>query len=488
MPDDPRLSDPAERSSATCDIEPGVETPLQPEAIIGKPAGLPHHLPIWRIVIALAWWPLLEQVMVALVGFVDTALAGRLDPAATEAIGTSGYMLWLMGMLQGAVGVGATAIIARAVGGSRFAEANHAVGQSIMLAVVWGAINGVLFWFAAPLVAALTSLKGHAADLCVMYLQWLAVVAPCRAVLYIGSACLRGAGDTRSPFFVMLAVNVINVVVSVGLVADFSPFGGHGLRGVAMGTMAAWLVGSGIMAALLLRGRGGVRLALPAMRLDRVMTGRLVRIGAPALLESGGHWLGNLMVVIIVGSLADRGLADRPMGSQIIAIRIEAFSFLLGFAFNVAAATMVGQYLGVNDPASARRSAWVAWAYGAAVMVVLGVVFMAVPEPLVRIFTDQEPFLSDVPPLLFQAGWAQIGFATYLVLSGALRGAGDTRMTMMITFACTFAFRLPLVWIIGVTMGYGLAGVWMALAAELILRGGLFLARFLHGGWMSIRV
>jgi len=480
--------EPTQQPDQQCDVEPGVETPLEPEAVIGKPAGLPTHLPIWRIVLVLAWWPLLEQLMGALVGFVDTALAGRLDPAATEAIGAAGYILWLMGMMQGAVGVGATAIIARTVGGGKLAEANHAVGQAMMLAVIWGLFNTALFWLIAPLVAWVTSLDGHAADLCVMYLQWLALVAPCRAVLFIGGACLRGAGDTRSPFLVMLAVNVINVIVSVALVADFSPIGGFGLRGVAIGTMVAWVVGMVLMAGMLLKGRRGVKLHWAAMRFDWPMTTRLVRIGAPALLESGVHWAGNLLVVIIVGSLADLGLAQRPMGSQIIGIRIEAFSFLLGFAFNIAASTMVGQYLGVNDIASAKRAAWVCWAYGTTIMVGFGIVFMGLPEPLVRIFTDQEPFLSDVPPMLFHAGWAQIGFATYLVLSGALRGAGDTRTTMYMTFTSTFLVRLPLAYLIGVVWEQGLTGIWMALGIELIFRGALFLTRFLHGGWTKIKV
>jgi len=452
------------------------------------PAGLPADLPIWRIVMALAWWPLLEQALVALVGFVDTALAGRLDPAAMEAIGTAGYMLWLMGMMQGAVGVGATAIIARSVGRGDFDQANHAVGQAMMLAIGWGIFNGILFWFAAPLVAWMTSLEGPAADLCVMYLQWLALVAPCRAVLYIGSACLRGAGDTKSPFFVMLVVNAVNVVVSVALVAETSPIGGWGLKGVAIGTMVAWIIGGAIMASLLLRGRRRVTLKLPELRYERTMTGRLVKIGIPALLENGGHWLGNLLVVIMIGALADMGLSERPIGSHIVAIRIEAFSFLLGFAFNIAVATMVGQYLGVNDTKSARKAALIAWAYTAPIMVGLGIVFMVAPDPLVRIFTNQQPYLTDVPHLLFHAGWAQIGFATYLVMSGVLRGAGDTRTTMFITFTSTFLIRLPLAWYIGIHLGHGLVGVWFALAIELTIRGMLFLTWFLRGKWMHVKV
>lgn len=482
------MTQPDDNRSVLCDVEPSIEPGLQVEHAVGKPAGLPTHLPLWRIVLVLAWWPLLEQLMLAMVGFVDTALAGRLDPAATEAIGSSGYTLWLMGLMQGAVGVGATAIIARAAGAGKKDEANHAVGQAIVLALIWGGVNILLFWFAAPLVAKLTSLEGHAAELCITYLRFLALVAPCRAVLYIGAACLRGAGDTKSPFFVMIVVNAVNIVVSLALVADFSPIGGMGLRGIAIGTMCAWIVGGALMAGLLLRGRGGVKLMWAELKYEPVMIRRLIRIGVPALAESGAHWIGNLLVVVIIGYLSVLGLAERPMGSQIIAIRIEAFSFLLGFEFNVAVATMVGQYLGVNDRASAKKAAWIAWAYAGSIMVGLGVLFMVIPQSLVRIFTDQEPFLSDVPPMLFQAGWAQIGFAAYLVFSGVLRGAGDTRTTMFITFISTFGVRLPLVYVVGVVLEKGMTGVWVVLAGELMFRGSLFMAFFLRGKWMHVKV
>lgn len=455
---------------------------------VGRPAGLPTHLPLWAQLLALSVWPLLEQFMNATVGFVDTALAGRLEPAALEAIGAAGYVLWLMGIMQGAVGIGSTAIIARAIGGGRYAEADEALGQSILLALLWGVINLVLFFFAAPLVPLATSLEGRAAELCTLYLRIIALAAPLRALLFIGAACLRGAGDMRSPVIVMLAINITNVVLSILLVFPWSPIGGFGLVGVAVGTTVAWLVGGVAMAVLLTAGRRRIKLHARRLRPELTMCRRLVRVGLPALAENGGHWLGNLCVIVIVGWLATVGLAERPMGSHIVAIRIEAFSFLLGFAFHTAAATAIGQYLGVGDAATAKRAGWIAWAFGASVMIVFGVLFMTIPGALTRIFTDEEPFLTVTPQLLFHAGWAQIGFATYLVLAGALRGAGDTRTTMLMTFGSTFLVRLPLAWVLGVAFGMGLVGVWIALASELVFRGGLFLARFVHGGWTRVRV
>ncbi len=462
--------------------EPAVEPTSQPMST--GPAGLPTHLPMWKMVLALAMWPMLEQLLGALIGTVDTILAGRMVPAAMEAIGTSGYMLWLMGLLQGAVGVGSTAIIARHVARAEYSKADDALGQSMYLAFVWGLANAVLFWVTAPYLGLITSLEGDALAFCTLYLRYLALVAPCRAVIFIGAACLRGAGDTRSPFFVMLLVNVVNTLVSVVLVLGF----GVGFRGIAIGTMVAWVVGSVVMWGLLQRGRGGIRLHLPNLKPQREMLGRLLRVGVPSLIENVGHWGGNLLVVVMVGYLAKLGLNESPMGSQIVGIRIEAFSFLLGFGFNIAAATIVGQYLGVGDVQSAKRATWVATGYTVAIMVSLGVLMMTIPATLTWVFTDQEPFLTDVPPLIFHAGWAQLGFAFFLVLSGALRGAGDTKTTMWMTYGSTFGVRLPLTWLVGIHLGYGLEGIWVVLSGELTLRGGLFLWRFLHGGWARVRV
>jgi hypothetical protein len=233
-------------ASTWSDAEPAIESPLQPRGP-GGPAGLRTDWPLWRIVLGLAIWPLLEQFMMAAVWFVDSALAGHLPPdivkPASDAVGAAVYMMWLMGLMQGAVGVGATALVARTIGGGRFAEAETAVGQAMLLALVWGGFNAVLFFAISRPVGVFLNLQPEAMAFCTEYLRILAVVAPLRAVLFIGAAALRGAGDTRSPFYVMLLVNLINIAVSIALVAEFSPIGGMGVRGIALGTAAAWTVG-----------------------------------------------------------------------------------------------------------------------------------------------------------------------------------------------------------------------------------------------------
>lgn len=470
--------------SALQQMEPATEPVLQAQIVAPtKPRGLPTHLPLPLLVLSLAVWPLLEQLMSALVGFVDTLLAGRISPQATEAVGAAGYFMWLIGMLHGAVGIGATAVVSRNVGAGDYKTADHALGQSLTLASVWGVLTAILLAVLAGFVPVMLSIRDDSAWLCTAYLRWLSLATPCAAILFVGAAALRGAGDMRSAFVVMLLVNIVNAIASIALVRI-----GWGLHGVAVGTVIAWTVGAIAMLAILARGRAGVKLFKHDMRWHWPMMRRIVRVGVPALLENGGYWVGNFVVIVLAGYLAKLGLSERPLGSHIVAVRMEAFSFLMGMAFSIAAATLAGQYLGANDPHGARRAVRWAWGLGAGIMGVMGVLFMTIPDALVRIMTDQQPFVSVAPHLLFQAGWAQIGFATALILSGALRGAGDTKATMAMTFASTFLVRVPLVWLLAIHWRGGLVWLWVALAAELWFRGLIFVLRFVHGGWMRAKV
>lgn len=473
----PTLTD--DTPDARIDVAPA------PVTLPGKLAGL--SLP--RQVFVLAIWPLLEQLLNVLVTTTDLVLAARLQPhavalAATDALSVAGYIGWLIGMINGSVGVGATALIARAVGARHRRVANAAVGQALLVAVAAGfVIGGLLYVCAAPL-GHLAGADGPALPHLVVYFHWIALATPAVAILFVGSACLRGAGDTRGPFAVMLVVNVLNIVASVLLTFGPAPLGGHGVAGIAGGTVISWYVGALLILVVLIRGRGGVRLRLIRLRPHLHTLRRLVAVAIPNLIESSGMWLGNFAVLAVVGALNQPGL----LGSHMIAIRIESLSFLMGLALGIASATLAGQYLGAGSPVMARRAATLCWAAGVVLMSLLGLLFIFVPEACVRVVTTVPEHLEHVPPIIRIAGFIQFAFATYLVLSSTLRGVGDTRAAMLLTYSSTFLVRVPAAYVVGVVLQGGLYGIWLALCGELVIRGAIFAARFLHGGWVRVKV
>jgi len=443
-----------------------------------------------RQVLVLAIWPLMEQLLAYLVGTVDLSLAGHLAPdslqvAATDALGVTSYVSWLMMMIHSAAGVGATALIARAVGRQHRSLANAVLGQSVVLGAISGVIAGAGVFALAPAVGQLAGLNGQSLELCILYLRIVSLATPLYAILLVGSACLRGAGDTKMPFVVMVVVNAVNITTSVAFVYGPAPLGGHGVGGIAAGTVIAWAVGCVLILTALIRQWGPIKLHLHRLRPHAHTLRRIIRIATPNLFESvAGMWVANFLVLMIVGRLGRQGY----IGAHMIAIRIESLSFLSGYALGIAAGTLSGQYLGLGDPKRARQAATLCWAAGAVIMGVLGLVFIFIPEYLAMLITDSPVMLELTVTPIRICGPIQIFFATQVVLGGALRGAGDTRATMWITTTSTFLVRLPLVYLMGVVLDLGLNGIWVALCGELVFRGTIFGCRFFLGRWEQVKV
>ena len=485
----------------------------------GKLAGLSMN----KAIFVLSWPILVESLLNSLVGLTDTVLAAGLEEgaAATDAIGGASYITWFIGLIIMAIGVGATALVSRSVGGGRTAVANAVVGQTMLLAVGVGAVVGVLIVLMAKPVAAVLSMGPIATQQFESYLSILAWSVPFMGILYAGTACARGAGDSIRPLIVMVIVNAVNIVVSwtlAGVDVTTSrlidgevvtrtiipnPFGFDlGVPGIAIGTLVATGVGAAIMLSILIRGSSGVTLRRRRLAPHWHTIRRLVRIGLPNFVETFGMWIGNFLVLLMVGWIS-AATSGGALGAHIVAIRIEAFSFLPGFAMGMAAATLAGQFLGAGSAEHARRAVWRCTLIGVGVMGSLGLCFILMPDRIVGIFTPQPVHLELAPHLIMLAGFFQVPFALAIVTRAAMRGAGDVRVVMVITWVTTYLVRLPLayafsgvdipLWDGGVlenpfTPHPTLYGLWVGLCIEMGIRGAIFITRFVQGGWTRVRV
>lgn len=486
-------SPPAEALAESAPATPAAIPSAERAASIDLPrpllelSGKLKGLTLTQQVLVLAVWPFMEQVLNFLVGYVDTALAGHISVEATNAIGVASYITWGMNILQMSVGIGATAVISRAVGGKHRRVANAALGQAMLMSVVVGFISGILIYTTAVPVAEFMELHGEAREMAVTYLRILALSAPASSVLLVGSACLRASGDTRSPFAVLAIINVVNAAFSILFVYAPAPIGGHGIAGIAWGTVIAWCVGAVLIVIMQMRDGGTIRLRWFRLKLHWHTMKRIIRVATASLFESLGMWMGNFFVMKMVGIVAING-SPAAQGAHIIAVRLEAISYLPCMALGIAAATLTGQYLGLGDPHRARQAAMLCWKLGVVVMGVMGIVFFVMPEPLVRLVTNKPELLDLAPTLLMICGPVQIFFATAIVFSNAMRGAGDTHTTMRLTYISIYLVRVPLVYLMAIVLDHGIIGVWYGLCAELAIRGLIFGGRFWHGGWTKVTV
>lgn len=462
---------------------------------------------MWSSIRVLALPILIQQTMAAAVGLVDTILGGQLPRPmvvpALDAIGIGSYITWFVGIAMTGLGVGGQAVIARAMGSGDRSESHRALGQSVVLSVAWGAVVGVLLWYAVEPVAFACRMHGEAKQFLFEYVRVIACSMPAAGLMLVGSMCLYGAGETTLPAIIAFAVNVVNIAVAWalsgvdlrlggGVLANPFPFDLH-VAGIAGGTAFSYLCGALMTLWALARGVRDLRLETRDLPLDRAMCARLVSVGAPGFFDSMMMWSANIVVLLVIGMVAAaEGAAGSPreglQGAHLIAVRWEAFSYLPGFAVGTAAGALAGQYLGAGNPDMARRAILACTLVGCAIMGALGLVFMFGGAGLTAMISDETVHRAEAPALFFIAGLVQIPFASGIVMRQGLRGVGDTRWTFIITTVSSFGIRLPAAWLFGVVLGLGLRGVWIGLCGEIVLRGVFFAWRFFHGGWKTVKV
>jgi putative MATE family efflux protein len=465
------------RSDAVSPAHPAAiaVSPAAPRELSGRLAGLS----LLQQVGVLAIWPFLEQVLNFLVTFVDTVQSGHLNGDAVAAVGLAGYIVWILGLIQSAVGIGASALIARASGAR--------LGQALVMAAAAGVAMGAALFLLAPRIGAFIELEGRSLAYSILFLRILALATPMSFVLFIGCAAFRGAGITATPFRIMLAVNAVNIAANLAFVLGPAPLGGHGVAGIASATALAWSLGALLAVGSLLRGRRGLRLRLHRLLPRWPVMRRVARVGAPNLVEASGIWAAQFLVLKIIGHVGQLGVPN-ALGIHAVAVRVELVSQLSGYALSAAAATLAGQYLGLGEPQRARRAVLLCWFVAMAIMGAMGALFLLVPRPLIAIVTDDPAILRDAPTLLRICGPSELFMATYLVLSQAMRGAGDTRAAMYLSYFSIFCVRLPATYVLGVALGGQLVGIWFALCGEVVFRGVIFALRFSKGRWLEVTV
>jgi putative MATE family efflux protein len=442
---------------------------------------------------------LAEQVLIMLVGFSDSLLVGHyLDRPHLAAITLMSYLIWVISSLFAVVAIGATAMVARFVGAKNWTMAKRVTHQAILVGLFFSLVSLVLGFYFLDEFPRFLRLQGDSAKLASQYLSYIVPVLPLIGLQVIGVACLRGAGDMVSGLVVMTTVNVVNVTVSWLLVLGVGPFPKLGWEGIAIGTMAGYIVGGIFVLSLLLAGKAGLRLRLKGLWPDLGLVRRLLRIGIPGgfdMLSLVGCQLWFLSVINCMGELAT--------ASHGIALRIESLAFLPGAAFAVAATTLVGQNLGAEQPRQAARSGWIACLVGALIML-LAVIFFSTQSEFcagLLVNRDKTDVIQAVAPLLQIIAIGIPALAPAMILTGGLRGAGDTVWPMMINLFSMTLVRITLTFFLafesfyviplGITipgLGIGLMGAWIAMVVDLWVRGSLVLARFAHGGWKHVKV
>jgi MATE family multidrug resistance protein len=210
---------------------------------------------------------------------------------------------------------------------------------------------------------------------------------------------------------------------------------------------------------------------------------RFLWTGAPI----GGQWFIGMMSFSAFTTLVAR-MGDESMAASQAFVMLLSLSFMQAVGISIASAILVGRYIGAGDPSAAIRTFRSAILLGIALATVIAIAFIAIPIPLLRIFTDDAKVLELGRPLLLIGALFQLADAVAIISEGALRGAGDTRWPFAIETAMGWGVLVPLAYYVGVVLDYGLIGAWVASLIHIMALASILFLRFRSNAWQEIRI
>jgi putative MATE family efflux protein len=332
--------------------------------------------------------------------------------------------------------------------------------------------------FADPL-ARFFRLEEETLLLAATYIRWISLFNAAFALQFVLSVALRAAGDARTPLWIGALTNIANIILLYALVYGRLGFPALGVEGAAIAGGAAFAIGALAIVYLWLRGYLILGIGPPRC-LERERVLRLVNIGYPAGLEQV-VWQGGFVLFLWIVSL----YGTAPYAAYGIGVSILSFSFLIGWGFSIAAATLVGQHLGAGDPDGATQAGWRAARLSLVSMVVFGLAIVAGAWPLARWMIDDPEVVRLTVVFIYVLGGLQPLMAIEFTLMGSLRGAGDTRFPLLTVLAGLVCVRCVLAGIFA-KLDFSVEWIFYALIGDYIVKTTMLTLRFRGGRWKTL--
>lgn len=461
-------------------------------AMLAAP-GMPHLRGTLLSVLFLAWPAIIEQIMLTLVQYVDTAMVGALGSDATAAVGLTASTTWLFNGLFNAAAVGFSVQVAQHLGGGRNEEAKKVTWQGLRFVVLFGVLMGiigfVLSFFLPAMLGADPSIREDAS----IYFRIIACAMPFTLGSNMFSAIIRCSGDTRTPMVLNLMINVLNVILNTLFI--YAPrtvevFGsqiqvwgfGWGVAGAAFASALSTAIVACLFLVVLFFKKSPVQISLrKRYGFERQCLMTTWKLGLPVALERATM---SLAQIVITGLIT--GVGTVAVAANHLAVTAESISYLPASGVAVAGTTLVGQAIGAGRKDLAQRFArMVSW-MGVVIMTFGGAILFFFASQLIQIFSTDPQVIDLGSRVLRIVAFAEPLFGASIVASGCLRGAGDSRGPFLIGLCTMWGVRITMS--LALVGSMGLIGVWLAMAAELCVRGLIFMIRLYRGKWLHIQL
>ena len=433
---------------------------------------------------------IMAQIASVCMQYIDASMVGQLGADDSASIGLVSSSIWLLCSIGMAVNVGFTVLMAQKIGARKYVSARNLLKLAFMVCLAASLLlagAGILVSDILPVwLGGNSEINRGASEYFLIFTSALPVLI----LNALSSGMLQSSGNMKLPSLLNMLMCLLDVVFNYLLIFPSREisFGGFslvipgcdlGIRGAALGTVAAETVTFALMLFFLL-------FRTPQLQLHReekfIFSSRLVRRAFQISLPVGFDHIA-MCLAMVVSMMIVAPLGTVPIATHSFAITAESFCYMAGYGIAAAATTMVGQSIGARRSDLAVSFAWLVTGLGVSIMTAAGILMFIFAPLMMGLLSPVAEIRNLGAEVLRIEAFAEPLFGASIVAAGALRGAGDTFFPSLINFISMWFVRIPLSLLLA--SYYGFYGIWVAMCIELCIRGLLFLYRLKRGKWLK---
>lgn len=426
---------------------------------------------------------ILEMAMESVFAVVDIFFVSRLGADAVATVGITESVMTIVYAIGIGLSTATTALVARRVGEKKAGKAGNAAFQAIVVGLLFSVLLAIPgFIYAKEFLHLMGASKQMAAEgyhyPMIMFGGNMVIM-----LLFIINAVFRSSGDAAISMRVLWMANIINLILDPLLIFGIGPFPELGIQGAAIATT----IGRGLAVCyqfyLLFKGNGRIHLDIKNLSIRLKVIFKLLKLSIGGIFQ---YLIATSSWIILVRLVSELG-AD-VLAGYTIAIRIIVFALLPSWGLSNAAATLVGQNLGAKHPDRAEQSVWITGVVNIIMMGLIGIVILAIPESLVKLFIED---LAVIQSGVVTLRWLGAGFLFYalgMVVVQGFNGSGDTLTPTKINLFCFWLIEIPLAYLLSMYFDMGITGICMSIiiAESLLTIIGVIIFR--KGKWKLRKV
>lgn len=412
-----------------------------------------------------------EMTLYMMIWVLDTMMVGKYGgKIAVSAVGLSSELLYTFINIFISVGiaVGITSLVARKYGAKKYDSAEEYASIGIFIGAIISLFISIIMFVFSKNILTIAQAKDDVINLGVTYMRIISFGLFFNMLTSMLNGILRGYGNTKIPLLISFLINIVNLSLDWVLIFGKFGFPELGVKGAAIATSIAQIVGF-IFASVYAFKKSKIKIRpkyIKALNTNKLSS--LLKLSIPSSMQEGAFSLSRLLSSFIIMHIGATAFAANQ-----ITTTIESISFMPGWGFGVAATTLVGHKVGEKNYDKAKEYAFACTFLGALFMAMCALFFLLCPEFLIKLFIDttEREVIRLGALCLMIASVEQIPMAISLVLSGALKGSGNTQTPFKVSLISSWFIRIPLMFYFVYILKVSVVYVWWITAVQWIFEG-----------------